>query len=194
MNYRKLVLRLLLVLNFIGIYVFRITRQVDYYFVFDVLINTSLGIVAWIVSLLVVVGETKNYRQNGLKLNFLPTTMVLYLCLGLVTTLYLLAQRDKSPTVLYFVSKIIDFNGVAVDLRADSTYKVTSWCLGADYYRGKYRMYDSLIILDEKIDVLASTRYVLENDTNAIGYNKVGKSVYPINRYGFIDRGQLGMM
>src|SRR6185295_7110522 len=99
---------------------------------------------------------------------------------------------------LYCVTKQNDFNGVSIDFREDGTYKMTSWSLGADYYRGTYTMKDSIITLDKsKIEnAIVSNRLVVrpeieiyEKDSFPGKDTVYQKSIYQIDENGKVISG-----
>ena len=95
-------------------------------------------------------------------------------------------QRDNSPSQIYCVTKISDFNGVSIDFRKDGTYKLTSWCLGANIYRGKFTIKDSIITIDKsKIEsCIVSNKLVIKQDGEIDSTGKQEKSIYQIDQQG----------
>lgn len=145
----------------------------------------ALGVFVW-----TLLKDRKEYTRVKNLTAFIPTALGVFISIGLLTTIFILQQRDKSPTKLYCVSKIVDFNGVSIDFREDGTYKLTSWCLGADYYRGSYTMTDSIITLDKSTieKVIESNRLLIRQDgvTNRLGNKE--KSIYQIGEDGQVIR------
>jgi hypothetical protein len=132
----------------------------------------------------------KEYKTNKSLVSFISTALGLTICIGLAATLLILAQRDKSPTKIYCVTKIVDFNGAAIDFREDGTYKLTSWCLGFDNYRGTYTKTDSIITLDKRAieGIVESKKLLIRQDGEVDSLGNVAKSIYQIDDNGQIIR------
>ena len=84
-----------------------------------------------------------------------------------------------------------DFNGVSIDFRKDGTFKLMSWCLGADYYRGSYTITDSIIIIkdDGGENVLQSNRLLIRSDGEKDSFGNIERSIYQITQDGKIMEG-----
>ena len=166
-------------------------KHVDHWFIFDSIILLAVGTIATIILLWTIYKDSKDFSKSKKITDFVPTFIGSTLLLGLLTTIFILNQRDSSPSKLYAVTKIVDFNGAAIDFREDGTYKLSSWCMGADYYRGAYTMQDSIITLDksEIEKIIESNRLVVRPEIEI--YNKESridtvhqKSVYQIDKDG----------
>lgn len=170
---------------------YREITKIDKTFFIDDFINQGLEIIALILFIWVVYKDRKQYLVDKSWTTFLPTIFGLILLLGLLTTLFLLKQRDKSPVKFACVSKIVDFNGVRIDFREDGTYKLDNFCMGSNFYRGKYTIKDSIIIL-EKVNndkVIESNRLVIRADGDKDSLGNVEKSIYQIDNSGKIIDG-----
>ena len=190
MNLKRLS-KIILILA-VGLYVsYKVIHRVDHDVIFDEQINLGLIISACLIFVWVINKDTRLYFKSKKFTEFLPTFIGLFITIGLVTTLYLLHQRDKSPIKFACVSKIVDFNGVRIEFRKDGTYKLCNFCLGADYYRGKYKIQDSIITLDKSnIDkVIETKRLVIRADGQKDDNGIIEKSIYQIDKDGnILDR------
>ncbi len=158
---------------------YQFIKRVDHEFAFDFIPLGIVSFIAIIVFVWTIFLDRKEYSKSKSKADFLPTIIGTTILLGLFTTFYILDLRDKSPSRLYCVTKIVDFNGAAIDFREDGTYKLTSWCLGANYYRGTYTLQDSVITLDK-----SEIEKIIESNRLLIRQEVGQKSVYQINKDG----------
>lgn len=184
-------IRLIIIIFFGLTILYREITQIDNTFFIDEFINQGLEIFALILFIWVVYKDRKQFLVDKSWTTFLPTIFGLILIFGLLTTLYILKQRDKSPVKFACVSKIVDFNGVHIDFREDGTYKLDNFCMGSNFFRGKYTIKDSIIILDKmNIDkVIESNRLVIRADGDKDSLGNVEKSIYQIDNNGkIIDR------
>jgi len=174
---------------------YQFIKRVDHEFALDFIPLGIVSLIAIIVFIWTIFRDRKEYLKSKSKVDFLPTIIGMTILLGLFTTFYILDLRDKSPSKLYCVTKIVDFNGASIDFREDGTYKLTSWCLGADYYRGTYTIQDSIITLDKSAieKIIESNRLLIRQEVeiyekdNIPGKDTVfQKSVYQIDKSGNI--------
>jgi hypothetical protein len=184
----KRILKIMVMLS-VGVYLnFYIVDKADHDSIFDDIINLALGAIALAIFVWVLISDNKEYGNIKSRAAFAPTVTALFTAVTLLVTHLLLLQRDKSPSKLYCVSKITDFNGVSIDFREDGTYKLTSWCLGADVYRGLYTIKDSIITLDKNnIDnFIESNRLLIRQDGETDSLGNREKSIYQIDKNGQI--------
>lgn len=175
--------KIILILT-VGLFVsYRIIRHVDHEAIFDEEINFGLSAIALGVLLWILFKDRKEYLKSKSWTVFVPTALGVFIAIGLFITLFLLQQRDKSSSKFYCVSKIVDFNGVSIDFREDGTYKLTSWCLGADYYRGTYTIADNIITLDKNSikKVIESNRLLILQDGETDSLGNKQKSIYQVD-------------
>jgi hypothetical protein len=137
----------------------------------------ALGFLGWIVF-----KDRKQYFRTRNLSAFVPTSLGFFIGIALLTGLYFLHHRDQSPSKLYCMSKMSDFNGVSIDFREDGTYKLTSWSLGADYYRGTYTIDDKIIILDKSPnkEIIRSNRLMIVADGKVDSLGNIEQSIYQI--------------
>lgn len=156
--------------------------------IFDDEQNHIYGFVAICIFIVVLLFDIRQFKKSKKWASFTSSVIGLTIAFGLFTTLYILKQRDNSPSKIYCVTKMNDFNGISIDFREDGTYKLTSWSLGADIYRGKYKIKDSIITIDKsKIEnAITSKRFVIRQDGEIDSSGIQEKSVYQID-----DQGQL---
>ena len=133
-----------------------IVHSIDHEF-FNELNNLFWATVSVIVFLFLFFVDRKQSKNKKAIIYYLPTSIFIIAAFLLSGIVHKLNQRDTSPVILKCVTKICDFNGMAIDFRKDGTYLHTSWCLGADYTRGRYSIKDSII-----------TMHVIENEKTAI--------------------------
>lgn len=179
----------IIVMLLVGVYLnYRLIAQADHDSIFDDIINLALGAASIGLFVLIFLSDKKQYRKIKSRAAFIPTVTGLFTAVTLVVTHLLLLQRDKSPSKLYCVSKITDFNGVSIDFREDGTYKLTSWCLGADVYRGLYTIKDSIITLDKNNihNFIESNRLLIRQDGETDSLGNREKSIYQIDKNGQI--------
>lgn len=167
---------------------YRLIKQVDHDFIFDTIINGVLVIVAIVIFAWNVIRDRKDFKQNKRWYAFLPSIIGLLIFILLSATLLALSLRDISPSKLYCVTKIVDFNGASIDFREDGTYKLTSWCLGADCYRGHYTIQDSIIKLDKKEieKIIVSDQLLIRSDGEIDTAGNREKSIYQLDDNGSI--------
>ncbi|NSL86405.1 hypothetical protein ECE50_006170 [Chitinophaga sp. Mgbs1] len=128
---------------------FRLIHNADHTFIFDKEINTLLLAAAAIITILTAVNDIEKFLQQRQWQQLLPTVTAI-LFTGLTSaTLALLQLRDSSPTLLFAGTDGQENSGASLELREDGTYKLSSYALGTDHYRGRYTLQDSLILLDK---------------------------------------------
>lgn len=185
LNIAKLILRLSLVAIFVGLFLWRGIVFIDHRFITDAVWLAATAIMAFVVSVIALVGDIKGYRRSKRKWAFMPTLCAVLCVVALVLTNIAMARRDSAKVVLHCVSEHVDFNGVVLLFRADSTYMVSCWSsFGGDFYRGRYKWQDSLITLDDSPGCLVNRRFVLKESTFK---GKVYYALYGLNEYGAID-------
>ena len=131
-------------------YIFWSIKYADEEMVFDSVIYSVLIIFFLIFFIISVFKDLKKYKNSRLIQSFIPTVFgVLFLSsFGIIN--FLLEIRDDSPVIIQ-AGYDGGFNGAWFDFRKDGTYKfVNSGGIGADIFRGKYEIKDSIIILDKK--------------------------------------------
>jgi hypothetical protein len=184
----KRLIRIALILA-VGVYTCSsIIRQVDHETIFDTLTNFVLSVLALGIFVWTIFKDREEYRRHKRLTAFMPTALGVLMGMGLGVTLFLLQQRDRSPVKLYCVSKIVDFNGVSIDFREDGTYKLTNWCMGADYYRGTYTMTGNTIVLDKNHieNVLESNRLFIQQDGAMDDAGNRERSIYQVDKNGHV--------
>ena len=168
-------------------YIYYYVRHADHEFYFDGLILLPFVLAGLIIYPVVFFKDRKDYFKNKKLIEWLPTFIGVVLILVLLITVFIFQQRDKSSSKFYCTSKNSDFSGVSIDFREDGTYKLTSWCMGEDIYRGNYSIHENLIEIDtEGIEkILESNRLVIIPETEIYEKKTVHqKSVYQIDSKG----------
>lgn len=182
----KRIFKIIVMLS-VGAYLnFYIVDKADHDFIFDDIINLALGAASIGLFVLIFLSDKKQYRKIKSRAAFIPTVTGLFAAVSLLVTHLLLLQMDKSPSKLYCVTKITDFNGVSIDFRKDGTYKLTSWCLGADVYRGLYTIKDSIITLDKNNinNFIESNKLLIRQDGETDSLGNRERSIYQIDKNG----------
>ena len=177
----------ILVISAVGIYTsYRAIAQLDHQNLFDQQVNAFYALIAAITFLVIFLSDKRQFKRTRNWRSFIASFIGVIIFVGHFLVVYTLNQRDKSPSEIYCVTKINDFNGVSIDFRKDGTYKLTSWCLGADIYRGKFTIKDSVIIIDQtKIEnVIVSNKFVIRQDGELDSTGKREKSVYQVDQQG----------
>lgn len=132
--------------------------------IFNDLATRVFIIIASIITLIVFFHDKINYKQQQRLVAFTATiTAGIYIAI-LLLIVWLLKQRDNTPTTLYASSGKLNWK--SIDLRENKTFKITSsQILSADYFRGTYILKDSLLILDSvsALEVLDAHRYVIRS-------------------------------
>ncbi len=171
----------------VGLYIsYQTITNLDHEDLFDKEGNIFYVVIATITFLTVAFFDKRQFSKTKNWKSFSATLIGLTIIVGHFLVLHSFKQRDKSPSQIYCVTKISDFNGVSIDFRKDGTYKLTSWSLGADIYRGKFTIKDSIITIDKsKIEnCIVSNRFVIRQDGEIDSTGKREKSVYQIDQQG----------
>lgn len=179
----------IILITLLGISIlYREVKQIDNTFFLDDFINLGLEITALLFLVWTIYKDRKQYLLDKNWTAFLPTTIGILFILGLFITLYTFSLRDKSPVKFSCVSKIVYFNGVHIDFREDGTYKLDNFCMGSNFFRGKYTFKDSIITLDKNnIDkVIETSRLFIRADGDTDSLGNIEKSIYQIDANGKI--------
>jgi hypothetical protein len=149
-------------------------------FIFTGMMFGFVGIIFLLLFCWVLYRDKKLYRTTSNKLNFTPTITGLLLIVSFFVTNYTLSLRDKSP-ILLKAGYDGGYNGAWFEFREDGTYKFSnSSGIGVDYFRGKYSITDTIIILDKmNIDnVIQSNKLVIRQNPSLTSPTK---EIYQIN-------------
>jgi hypothetical protein len=166
------ILRCILVVIVGSLAIHRLITQADHNVIFDEIINFFLGAVVLVLYAWIIYKDRKEYKTARAFTSYLSACMI-----GVITALTL-AHRDSSPSILFAVNDG-GYNGANIDLRKDGPYKVGNFCLGYDYFRGKYTMKDSIIMLDTSDigGVIESNRLVIRTSN----YDRNAKEIYQVD-------------
>lgn len=171
----------------VGLYIsWQTLSSLDTEDLFDKEQNIFYVLVASIIFLVALYFDTKQFKNTKKWTSFLATICGLTITFLHFFLLEKFREKDNVQSQIYCVTKITDFNGVSIDFRKDGTYKLTSWSLGADIYRGKFTIKDSIITIDKsKIEsCIVSNRFVIRQDGEIDSLGKREKSIYQINEQG----------
>lgn len=181
--------RYILILTFGLILNYKLVKDADDEFIFDGIILGMLFIFFLLVLMWINIKDRKEYQKTKSKFSFIPTVLGFIVILTMVTTDYILKSRDSSP-VLIQAGNDGGYNAAWFDFREDGTYKfANSGGIGASYFRGKYILKDSIIILDKSnIDNVVQTKsLVLRKVVNQDSTTKF--LLYQINdKYEIVDK------
>jgi hypothetical protein len=186
MNPSKKIFRSLFVAAIGSLVTIRFVGQIDHDRIFDDELNFIAAIVVAPFLILVFVKDIIEYKKYNSLFSLIPTLIALFFLTGLSIAFIELKQKDNSPVKFSFTSKMVDCNGVYIDFREDATYKICSWSLGADYYRGTYILRDSIISLNNlsKKAPLQSNLLVIRSETISPEDTTTIKSIYQIDKTG----------
>lgn len=185
MNSSEKIFRSLLVAAIACFVTIRLIGQIDHDRIFDDVVNFIMLLVALPILILVLVKDIAEYKAHNSLFSLFPTFITIIFLTGFLIAFFKTNRRDGSPIKFSCTSKMVDFNGVYIDFREDGTYKLCSWSLGADYYRGTYILKDSIITLNNlsKKAPLQSNILVIRNE-NVDDDTTIVKSIYQINKNG----------
>ncbi|MBS1732967.1 MAG: hypothetical protein JST02_06695 [Bacteroidetes bacterium] len=171
----------------VGIFIsYRLISTANHEDLFASLGNIFYGII-WLVTILIVLFfDNKEFKETKKWLSFLATFISIIIFTGYLFIFNNIKYNDKAPSLIYCVTKISDFNGISIDFRKDGTYKLTSWGLGAEIYRGKFTIKDSIITVDKSQieNNIISSRFVIRQDGDIDSIGRQEKSIYQIDQQG----------
>lgn len=158
----------ILILIFGFILNYKLIIDADNEFIFGGVIIGFIFFAFLLVLLWININDIKKYKITKSKLSYTPSILGLFVIISLVVTNSILKSRDNSP-ILIQAGFDGGYNATWFEFREDGTYKfVNSGGIGASYFRGKYKIYDSIIVLDKiSIDnVIQTNRLLLKNEHN----------------------------
>ena len=177
------------IISLVGLYIsYQVITNLDHEAIFEEGKNIFYAIIASITFLIIVLLDARQFDRTKKWKSFAATFFGMAILAGHFLILHSYNQRDNSPSQIYCVTKITDFNGISIDFRKDGTYKLTNWCLGADIYRGAYSIKDSIITIDKSKNenCIGSNRFVIRQDGAIDSAGKREKSIYQIDQQGQI--------
>jgi hypothetical protein len=160
---------------------YKIVRDADDEFIFNLFIIGGLFFLFLIALMWTNIKDIKEYKQFKFKSSFLPTIIGLLFAFSFFATNYVLKSRDNSPIIIQ-AGHDGGFNGAWFEFREDGTYKFgNSGGIGATYTRGNYIIKDSIITLDKSnIDNLTLSKKLVIREVKIQGW-KTKNIIYQIN-------------
>jgi hypothetical protein len=135
----------------------------DHDTIFNYFAGRVFVVAASIITLIVFFRDKRNYREK--QPAAFAATITAGICIAiLLLIVWLLKQRDNTPTILY--ASAGKLSSASIDLRENNTFKITRrQLLSADYFRGPYIIEDSLLILDSvsALEALDANKYVIRS-------------------------------
>lgn len=143
---------------------YRLVYKIDDEFIFDEIINGFIIIVAVIALIWITVKDITDYKVSRSLKQLVPAITGALFAIAISLSIYIIKQRDNIPTII-FANFSGDFFGTSIDLRDNGTYKVTNYSFGAERFRGKYAIKDSIITLDKPgvAEVIKTNRLVIRS-------------------------------
>ena len=137
-------------LGIIGLWLdYIIMTDADSQFFLDGILMFILSAAFLIIFYWAVSSERNEFKKTKSRKAFIGTAVGLLFIISFCMLNYALYSRDRSP-VLIQAGYDGGYNGAWFEFREDMTYKFgNSSGLGVDYFRGKYKINDSIITLDK---------------------------------------------
>ena len=147
-------------------------QNADKEMIFQEFIYGTLILVFIIFLVISIFKDLKKYRKEKIWLNFIPTIIGFLILFSFIIINLSFKIRDNSPVIIQ-AGYDGGYNGAWFDFRKDGTYKfVNSGGIGADIFRGNYKIEDSIITLDKdnleflKTDKLAIRQFIYPDSTS----------------------------
>lgn len=147
----------------------------DFVYPFKTIIDLILLLVAGLVSFFAIKKALTLYKADHTYKQLSPLFATVLGVAALFLTWFYLVNRDRAASILYATRTGNGFESTTIDLRRDSTYKITiAHFLTKRHLRGTYRIKDSLIFLDEAYPSynIPGTMLILRQANNAVGEEK----------------------
>ncbi len=158
--------------------IYKLINGADNVFFFDGVILYGLEFIFICILCYSLFIDREDYQQTKSNLSFLPTTIGFLILVSFCITQLLIESRNNSKLIIQ-ANYDGGFNGCGFEFREDGSYKFFNGS-GFDYFRGRYELKDSIIILDKTdIDnVIKSGRLLIRE---LISENTSTKIIYQIN-------------
>ena len=132
--------------------------------------------------------DYRKFKKEKTWKNLIPTIIGILILLSFIITEVTLKIRDNSPVIIQ-AGYDGGYNGAGFEFRKDGTYKFVNHAgIGADYFRGKYELKDSIITLDKnEIDkVIKTQKLAIRNETYGDSTSKI---IYQIDEnHNIVDK------
>ncbi|SKC11888.1 hypothetical protein SAMN05660477_03136 [Soonwooa buanensis] len=159
---------LIIPLLIIGFYYnFWSIKNADNEMIFDGLIYGFLIIIFLIFLGFAINKDIKKYKNYKKWESFIPSIFGFIILISFFITGITLNMRDNSPIIIQ-AGYDGGYNGAWFEFRKDGTYKFVNHAgIGADHFRGKYELKDSIITLDKnEIDKVINTNKLAIRNEN----------------------------
>lgn len=167
---------LIIPLIIIGFYYILWTVQnADTEMIFDGIVYGFLILMFLIFLGFAIKEDLKKYKSDKNWKSFFPTIIGIAFLISFFVVNINLSWRDNSPIIIQ-AGYDGGFNGAWFEFREDGTYKFGNHAgIGADYFRGKYELKDSIITLDKnEIDkVIKTNKLAIRNDVYGDSVSKI---------------------
>lgn len=150
-------------------------QNADTEMIFDGIISVSMILVFLIFLGFAINKDLKKNKSEKNWKNFFPTIIGISFLISFFVVNINLSLKDNSP-ILIQAGYDGGFNGAWFEFREDGTYKFGNHAgIGADYFRGKYELKDSIITLDRnEIDnVIKTNKLAIRNEVYGDSVSKI---------------------
>ena len=169
-------------------YNFWTIKNADSEMIFDGIIYGFLILLFLIFLGISINKDYKKYKKEKFWSHLIPTIIGILILFSFVFTNIILKMRDNSQIIIQ-AGYDGGYNGAWFEFREDGTYKFVNHAgIGADYFRGKYELKDSIITLDtNEIDkVIKTNKLAIRNEVYG---NSVSKIIFQIDKnHKIIDK------
>lgn len=181
---------LIIPLLIIGFYYnFWVIQNADKEMVFQEFVYGGLILIFLILLGISLRKDILKYKEGKNWKSFFPTIIGMTILLSFLASSLVLKIRDNSPVIIQ-AGYDGGFNGAWFDFRKDGTYKfANSGGIGADFFRGKYTLSDTIITLDKtEIDNVIKTNKLAIREIKNFDSTKI-KVIYQIDEnHNIIDK------
>lgn len=183
MTVNNKILRIILLTIFGSLFAYKLYQTAQEIFFLDGIILLVIALVGFIIFILTIFKDSKEFKTSQELTSFVPTSIGLLFILTNIGLFYFQNSKSNSPTLISgFYDG--DINGFSVDFKTDGKYVMANGSgFGESYFYGTYTLKDSIITIDKSnIDnciktntlVIRTEQYFLPLDT----ISKIGQANY----------------